>query len=67
MYDIVFDKTGFGIISENGDQLYDEINTIKKKGNYGAPTLQPLNKDPYLSTNSIKPLRTYHITNISQM
>ena len=61
MYGIAFDKTGFGIVSENGDQLYDEINTIEKKGNYGAPTLQHLNENPELSTNSIKPLRTYYI------
>jgi glucose/arabinose dehydrogenase len=61
MYGIAFDKSGFGIVSENGESLYDEINTIEKKGNYGAPSLQPFNQDPELSTNSIKPLRSYYI------
>jgi glucose/arabinose dehydrogenase len=61
MYGIAFDKKNFGIISENGDYLYDEINTIEKGGNYGAPTLQHLNFDPQNSTNSIKPLRSYYI------
>ncbi len=61
MFGVAFDKTGFGLLSENGDSLYDEINTIEKKGNYGAPSLQPLNTDPELSSNSIKPLRSYYI------
>ena len=34
MYGIAFDKNGFGLLSENGDELYDEINTIEKGGNY---------------------------------
>jgi glucose/arabinose dehydrogenase len=61
MYGIAFDKNGFGLVSENGDELYDEINTIKKGGNYGAPTLQPFNTDPEFSSNFIKPLRSYYI------
>ncbi len=61
MYGIAFDKGGFGLVSENGDVLYDEINTVKKGGNYGAPTLQRINSNPENSSNSIKPLRTYYI------
>jgi glucose/arabinose dehydrogenase len=62
IFGISFDNNrGFGIIAENGDALYDEINLITKGGNYGFPTLQPPNiapekADPSLS---ILPLRSY--------
>lgn len=62
IFGISFDSNrGFGIIAENGDALYDEINLITKGGNYGFPTLQPPNiapekADPSLS---ILPLRSY--------
>lgn len=59
MFGIAFDKYGNGLISENGDYYYDEINLIKKGGNYGFPTFQPANKPPELSNSSIKPLRSY--------
>jgi glucose/arabinose dehydrogenase len=61
MYGIAFDRTGNGIVTENGDYYYDEINLIKKGGNYGFPTLQPPNIAPELSnsSSSIKPLRSY--------
>ena len=61
MYGIAFDKNGFGLLTENGGSLYDEINTNEKGGNYGAPTDQLLNINPELSSNSIQPLRAYHI------
>ena len=61
MYGIAFDKNGFGLVAENGGELYDEINTNVMGGNYGAPTDQPFNIDPELSSNSIKPLRAYYI------
>ncbi len=61
MYGIAFDKNGFGLLTENGGSLYDEINTNEKGGNYGAPTDQLLNIDPELSSNSIQPLRAYHL------
>jgi glucose/arabinose dehydrogenase len=61
MYGIAFDKTGFGLVSENGRALYDEINTIEKGSNYGAPTIQVLDINPELSSNSTKPLRSYYI------
>jgi len=62
IFGIAFDnKTGIGIIAENGDNYYDEINLIQKGGNYGFPTLQPPNIAPELadSNSSIIPLRSY--------
>lgn len=62
MFGIAFDKeNGIGIATENGDALYDEINLIKKGGNYGFPTLQPPNLAPEFSnsSSSILPLRSY--------
>jgi glucose/arabinose dehydrogenase len=62
MYGIAFDNdTGLGIVTENGDALYDEINLIQKSGNYGFPTFQPANVSPELanSSDSILPLRSY--------
>jgi glucose/arabinose dehydrogenase len=61
MYGVAFDKNGFGLVSENGGSLFDEINTNVKGGNYGAPTEQLANLDPELSSNSIPPLRSYYI------
>ncbi len=66
MFGIAFDdKDNIGIVTENGDELYDEINLIKKGGNYGFPTLQPANLSPELSnfTLGIKPIRSYWSTN----
>ena len=62
MFGIAFDnKDNIGIVTENGDVLYDEINLIKKGGNYGFPTFQPANISPELSNSTvdIKPLRSY--------
>ncbi|MCI0558679.1 MAG: PQQ-dependent sugar dehydrogenase [Nitrososphaera sp.] len=60
MYGIAFDDDGVGLIAENGDFHYDEINLIIKGGNYGFPTLQPPNLPPERANNSaIKPLRSY--------
>jgi len=60
MYGIAFGKDGTGVVTENGDFHYDEINLIQKGGNYGFPTLQPPNLPPERTNNSsIKPLRTY--------
>lgn len=61
MFGIAFDKFGNGLVSENGDYYYDEINLIKKGGNYGFPIFQPANVPPDFSnaTSGIKPLRTY--------
>jgi glucose/arabinose dehydrogenase len=62
IYGIAFDdRHGFGIIAENGDAFYDEINLIKKAGNYGFPTFQPPNVAPELANSSLSvlPLRSY--------
>ena len=60
-YGIAFDAFGNGIILENGDVIYDEINVIKKGGNYGFPVYQPANQPPELSNSTldIKPIRSY--------
>jgi glucose/arabinose dehydrogenase len=65
MFGIAFNnKDGIGILTENGDELYDQINLISKGGNYGFPTYRPTNVAPELSNSSvvIKPLRSYWAT-----
>src|ERR671924_304699 len=60
MYGIDFDPSGTGVITENSDFHYDELNIIEKGGNYGFPTMQPPNLPPErVDNNSIKPVRTY--------
>lgn len=62
LFGIAFDAIdNMSIATENGDAFYDEINLIKKGGNYGFPTLQPANISPELSNSSIdvKPLRSF--------
>jgi len=60
MYGIAFDDEGIGLVTENGDVRYDEINLITKGGNYGFPTSQPANLPPERANgSSIKPLRSY--------
>jgi glucose/arabinose dehydrogenase/plastocyanin len=62
IFGIAFDKKDhIGIITEDGDFHYDEINLLQKGGNYGFPTMQPPNIAPELFTNnsSIKPLISY--------
>jgi hypothetical protein len=62
MFGIAFDKnTGTGIVTENGDVHYDEINLIQKGGNYGFPLYQIENRAPESADPSISiiPLRSY--------
>ncbi|MDQ3836459.1 MAG: PQQ-dependent sugar dehydrogenase [Thermoproteota archaeon] len=60
LYGIAFDNNGTGLVAENGEARYDEINLITKGGNYGFPTSQPANLPPERSNDSsIKPLRSY--------
>ncbi len=63
IFGIAFDeKNDIGVFTENGDALFDEINVIKKGGNYGFPNLQPENLHWSVSNSTvdIKPLRTYY-------
>jgi|GEM_PF-427625 len=64
MFGLAFDPSGMGIITENGEAAYDEINIITKGGNYGFPTFQPANVAPELSdpVKSIHPARSYFET-----
>jgi len=67
MFGIAFDPSKrnsegepIGVVTENGDRLYDEINILHKGGNFGWPLLQPANQDPYLANNSsVKPAREF--------
>jgi glucose/arabinose dehydrogenase len=60
MYGLAFDDEGTGLVTENGDVRYDEINLITRGGNYGFPTSQPANLPPERANDSsIKPLRSY--------
>jgi glucose/arabinose dehydrogenase len=60
MYGIAFDDSGTGLVTENGDVRYDEINLIIKGANYGFPTSQPPNLPPERANgSSIKPVRSY--------
>jgi glucose/arabinose dehydrogenase len=59
------ERDGIGIFTENGDALFDEINVIKKGGNYGFPNLQPENLHWSVSNSTIdiKPLRAFYYSN----
>jgi len=60
IFGMAFDKNGTGFMTENGDSHYDEINILKRGGNYGFPTTQPPTRSPQLdSSSSIKPIRYY--------
>ena len=61
IFGIAFDKkSGTGVVTENGDAHYDEINILKKGANYGFPTTQPPDLSPALdNSSSIKPIRAY--------
>ena len=37
IFGLAFDKNGTGVVTENGESHYDEINVLKKGGNYGFP------------------------------
>jgi len=58
---IAFDSKGLGFVTENGDISLDEINKIKKGGNYGFPNYQKSNISGQFSDtfDSIQPLRSY--------
>jgi glucose/arabinose dehydrogenase len=63
IFGIAFDKNGTGLVTENGESHYDEINILKKGGTYGFPNTQPPSRSPLLdNSSSVKPIRTYWVT-----
>lgn len=64
MYAIAIDEQGHGLVTEAGENSYDEINSLIKGGNYGWPTLQQADTapDPSSPDSSIKPMRSYYIS-----
>ena len=60
MFGIAFDKSGHGIVTENGDTHFDELNLLQRGGNYGFPSLQyPTLSSLVTKSNFIQPLREY--------
>jgi glucose/arabinose dehydrogenase len=63
IFGFAFDKNGTGVVTENGEAHYDEINILKKGGNYGFPNTQPPSRSPLLdNSSSVKPIRAYWVT-----
>ena len=63
IFGIAFDKNGTGVVTENGDAHYDEINVLKKGGNYGFSNTQSSSRSPLLdNSSSVKPIMTYWLT-----
>ena len=63
IFGLAFDKNGTGVVTENGESHYDEINVLKKGGNYGFPNTQPPSRSPLLDNSSaVIPIRTYWVT-----
>jgi glucose/arabinose dehydrogenase len=64
IYGIAFDsKTRMGIVAENDPRYYDEINLLKKGGNYGFPVRSSSSTSSRLQTDNvsaIQPARTYN-------
>jgi len=63
-FGIAFDRSGYGIMTENGDVLYDEVDNIIKGADYGFPFFEEPNLNPYLfnSTKSEAPLIIFYNT-----
>ena len=60
MFGIAFDKSGHGIVTENGDTHFDELNLLQRGGNYGFPSLQyPILSSLVTKSNFIQPIREY--------
>ena len=60
-FGIAFDKSGHGIIPDNGDTHFDEINWIQKGGDYGFPNVQYPSISSVNSNDSdfLPPIRAY--------
>ncbi|MEW5840997.1 MAG: PQQ-dependent sugar dehydrogenase [Thermoproteota archaeon] len=60
VYSMAFDDRGTGLVVDNGELWYDEVNMLEKGANYGWPLLQPPNMPPEAAANpSAKPLVSY--------
>ena len=60
MFGIAFDESGHGIVTENGDTHFDELNLLQKGGNYGFPNIQnPALSSLVTKSNFIQPIREY--------
>jgi hypothetical protein len=58
MFGISFDKSRIGIVTDNGDTHYDEINWIKKGANYDFPNVQYPSVSSIISnSNHLLPIR----------
>jgi glucose/arabinose dehydrogenase len=65
IFGIAFDYDGRGIVAENDPTYHDEINVLKKGGNYGYPSeqilIQPYSKFIQADNSSgITPARSYY-------
>ena len=64
MYGIAFDiKTRMAIVAENDRRFYDEINLLKKGGNYGfpnSPSSSTSSRQQTDNVSAIKPASTYN-------
>lgn len=59
VFGIAFNGNGTGLITDNDNIYFDEINLIQKGGDYGWPYLQQPDVNPFKSSFSVKPLITY--------
>ena len=60
-FGIAFDKSGHGIIPDNGDTHFDEINWIQKGGDYGFPNVQfpSISLVNFNNSDFLPPIRAY--------
>ena len=63
MYGIAFDSSGRGLLTENGDTHFDELNMLEKGQNYGFPKLQyPTLASIENNSSFVSPIREYDRT-----
>lgn len=63
MFGIAFDSNGSGLLTENGDTHFDELNIMEKGRNYGFPNLQyPTLASLENTSKFVSPVREYDRT-----